>query len=359
MTRHDDEVLRVEDLTVRFPRGGGLTGHAHGWLTAVDEVSFTIRRGETLALVGESGSGKTTTGRAVVRVQPTTSGRITLLGEDITGLSGRDLRQRRRHLQMVFQDPTGSLNPRRTVVQVLEESLRAHGASAAEAEPAAAELMEQVGLGRIHRDKYPHELSGGQRQRVGIARALSTRPSVVVCDEPVSSLDVSIQAQILLLLQRLQADMGLAYLFVSHDLAVVQSLAHRVAVMFRGRLVEIGTVDQVFSAPRHPYTAALLAAVPRGDPDARRSTMIGLRSASTDELAAAGCPFRTRCWAYEALGRPADCEETAPEVVLEPAPGETAAAGCHHSDEVAALATRELRAVLTTDTTTSTGREQG
>ncbi len=354
MSPNRDEVLRVDDLTVRFPRGGGLTGRPHNWLTAVDQVNFTIRRGETLALVGESGSGKTTTGRAVVRVQSTTSGRITLLGQDITALSGSALRRVRQHLQMVFQDPTGSLNPRRTVSQVLEESLRAHGMSRAEAESAAVELMEQVGLGRIHRDKYPHELSGGQRQRVGIARALSTRPSVVVCDEPVSSLDVSIQAQIMLLLQRLQAEMGLAYLFVSHDLAVVQSLAHRVAVMFRGRLVEIGTVGQVFAAPRHPYTAALLAAVPRGDPDARRSTVIGLRSASTDEVASAGCPFRNRCWAYEALGRPTDCEETPPDVIRENVPGVEWAAACHHSDEVSVLATQELGAVLAA----STGMEE-
>ncbi len=340
------EVLRVDDLRVWFPVLSSTLRRRVGWKKAVDGVSLSIGRGETLALVGESGSGKSTTGRSIVRVQKVTSGRISLLGEDITDLRGRALRERRRHLQMIFQDPTGSLNPRRSVAQVLDESLHAQGLSDTTVLKRRQQLLEQVGLAEYYGSKLPHQLSGGQRQRVGVARALSTEPSLVVCDEPVSSLDVSIQAQILTMLARLQADLGVAYLFISHDLTVVRTLASSVAVLYSGRLVEIGPVESLFTRPRHPYTAALIAAVPRGNPDLPASERIYLRADSSPEGSPdgqdQGCSFRCRCWAYELLGRPEVCRQVGPPPALQPAPGEQPSASCHFPDEVADLAATEL-----------------
>ncbi len=335
-------VVSVSDLAVWFPRRSGPLLRRTGWNKAVEGVSFSIQRGRTLALVGESGSGKSTTGLSIVRIQKPTRGSISLLGRDISNLEGRELRRIRRHMQLIFQDPTGSLNPRRTVTQVLDEVLRACGLRGEAVAARRAQLLAQVGLDSHHWSKYPHELSGGQRQRVGIARALATSPELVVCDEPVSSLDVSIQAQIMQLLARLQSELGVAYLFVSHDLAVVQALAHEVAVMHRGRLVEIGSVDEVFERPSHPYTAALLAAVPRGNPDLSRSERIVLRSEASSAEPATGCPFRTRCWAYLALDRPDDCEQVAPPAVVQPAAHEPSSAACHHAAEVTVMAVDEL-----------------
>jgi len=319
-----DAVLDVEDVRVWFPRTSDVLRRRVGWFKAVDGVSFRVAVGETLAVVGESGSGKTTTGRAIVRVQDVTAGRIALHGEDITALSGRELRRRRHRLQMVFQDPTGSLNPRRTIGDVLGESLRAHGATRSSVGGQIDDLLTEVGLDPRFRRRLPRELSGGQRQRVGIARALSTRPTLIVCDEPVSSLDVSIQAQVLLLLADLQARRGLSYVFISHDLAVVRLLAHRVAVMYKGRIVELGTTADVFEQPRHPYTSALLSAVPTGDPDVPRRR---LSVPATGEPGDRGCAFRDRCWAYEALGRPAACADAEPE--LRPATSSAHTAACH------------------------------
>lgn len=324
-----DAVLRVEGLRVWFPIVSAVLQRRTGWMKAVDGVDLSIGRGETLALVGESGSGKTTTGKAIVRVQDITEGRISLLGEDITALGGRELRRRRGRFQMIFQDPTGSLNPRRSVGEVLRESLAAHGAEASALRQRAEQLLDEVGLGPQHYHRLPHELSGGQRQRVGIARALSTGPSLVVCDEPVSSLDVSIQAQILTLLGDLQRQHGLSYLFISHDLGVVRVLAHQVAVMYRGRIVEYGPVEDVLDAPAHPYTVSLVSAVPSGDPDAPRRIRPPLPPADGLDVGGRGCPFRDRCWLYEMLGRPADCVAAAPELSPSGAAGRSRAA-CHH-----------------------------
>lgn len=352
------EVLRLDDLRVWFPVLSDTVRRRVGWKKAVDGVSLSIQRGQTLALVGESGSGKSTTGRAIVRVQEVTSGRITLFGEDITGLRGRTLRQRRRHLQMIFQDPTGSLNPRRTVAQVLDESLRAQGHDGAGVRQRRLDLLQQVGLAEHHATKLPHQLSGGQRQRVGVARALSTDPSLVVCDEPVSSLDVSIQAQILTMLARLQSELGVAYLFISHDLAVVRALADAVAVMYRGQVVEVGDAEAVFSRPRHPYTAALVAAVPRGDPDLRPSERIHLRGGDSPGPDDPGCAFRSRCWAYEMLGRPAACQQVRPQPAHQPRPGGPPSAACHFPDEVADLASAELPVLQQPNAPTLTSERQ-
>jgi oligopeptide/dipeptide ABC transporter ATP-binding protein len=325
----DSAVLRVDGLRVWFPILSAVLQRRTGWMRAVDGIDLSIGPGETLALVGESGSGKTTTGKAIVRVQDVTEGRISLLGQDITALQGRELRRRRGRLQMIFQDPTGSLNPRRTVGQVLRESLVVHGVERSALHGRTKQLLDEVGLGPQHQHRLPHELSGGQRQRVGIARALSTGPSLVVCDEPVSSLDVSIQAQILTLLGDLQRQHGLSYLFISHDLGVVRVLAHRVAVMYRGRIVEYGPVEDVLDAPAHPYTIALVSAVPTSDPDAPRRARIPLAPAGGLDTASTGCAFRDRCWLYEALGRPADCADTAPELSPSDPSGRRRAA-CHH-----------------------------
>jgi oligopeptide/dipeptide ABC transporter ATP-binding protein len=326
----ENAVLRIEGLRVWYPILSAVLRRRLGWMKAVDGVDLVIAPGETLALVGESGSGKTTTGKAIVRVQEVTSGRVVLLDEDITTLTGRELRRRRGRLQMIFQDPTGSLNPRLTVGQVLEESLAHHGTPRGDIDARVDGLLAEVGLGPQHRRRLPHELSGGQRQRVGIARALSTSPALVVCDEPVSSLDVSIQAQILTLLGQLQRQRRLSYLFISHDLAVVRVLAHRVAVMYRGRIVEIGPVEDVLDAPAHPYTIALLSAVPSSDPDLPRGRRIRLPPAGL-HATTTGCPFRDRCWAYEALGRPTDCARDAPE--LRPGdPSGRRKVACFHTD---------------------------
>ncbi len=295
-------LLEVEDLVTRFPVGGGIFTRPKAAIHAVEGVSFTLAAGETLALVGESGCGKSTTARTIVRLQEPTRGRVRFMGQDITALDRRSLRPVRRRMQIIFQDPYASLNPRLSAVQLVGEPLRIHGlARGAELEDRVVALMRRVGLDPQYRRRYPHEFSGGQRQRLCIARALALNPDLIVADEPLSALDVSIQAQIIDLLLELQEELGLSYLFVSHDLAVVERIAHRVAVMYLGRIVEIGPRAAIFEDPRHPYTKKLLAAVPVADPRARRTEL----RLATDEI-----PSPLRPWGFEPP--PAIYEQVAP-----------------------------------------------
>jgi peptide/nickel transport system ATP-binding protein len=277
-------LVEVEHLVKRFARGGGLL-RATAAATAVDDVSFAIEEGETFGLVGESGSGKTTTGRCLLRLIEPSSGTVRFRGEDVLAFSKRRLRQARREMQIVFQDPYSSLNPRMRARQIVEEPLVIHRlGSRAERRGRVAELFELVGLNTAHLDRYPHEFSGGQRQRIGLARALALHPSFVVLDEPVSALDVSVQAQVVNLLMDLQRRLTLTYLFIAHDLRLVEHICDRVAVMYLGKIVEIGPTAAVFAAPRHPYTRALLSAIPIPDPDAPRQR-IELDPATVDRTA--------------------------------------------------------------------------
>jgi oligopeptide transport system ATP-binding protein len=294
-----DVLLEVRDLVKHYPVASGFFGRHAGVVRAVDGVSFTIRRGETLGLVGESGCGKTTTGRCILQLERPTSGSIRFEGQELTTLGPEALRTVRRRMQVIFQDPYSSLNPRMTVGQIVEEPLAVHGLVPDAAARAARvwELLGQVGLLPQHARRYPHELSGGQRQRVGIARALSLEPSLIVCDEPVSALDVSIQAQIINLLEDLRRELGLTYLFVAHDLSVVRHISDRVAVMYLGRIVELADRQALYETPRHPYTRALLSAVPIPDPEveARREHIVLGGEVPSPLRPPPGCAFHPRC----------------------------------------------------------------
>jgi oligopeptide/dipeptide ABC transporter ATP-binding protein len=289
-------LVSVRNLTKHFPIRRGLLQRVAGAVKAVDGVSFDIAPGETLALVGESGCGKTTTGRAVLRLVEPTAGEITFDGIDVRALRGEPLRTLRRRMQIVFQDPFGSLNPRMTVGAAIKEGLLVHNiARGADADQRVAHLLDEVGLRAEYADRYPHEFSGGQRQRIGIARALAVEPSFIVCDEPVSALDVSVQAQVVNLLRDLQKERGLAYLFIAHDLAVVAHMADRVAVMYLGRIVELASRTQLFATPRMPYTQALLSAVPVPDPTANRRRIVLAGEPPSPANPPSGCVFHPRC----------------------------------------------------------------
>lgn len=322
-------LLEVERLSVRFPvRGASLFARSRGTVRAVDDVSFAIRRGEALGLVGESGSGKSTIARAIVGLARASAGSIRLEGNELTGLSRRGWLPHRRRIQMVFQDPLGSLDPRQSVLAIVEEPMTIHAlGNRRERRERAFALLDAVGLSARFALRYPHELSGGQRQRVGIARALALEPELLVCDEPVSALDVSVQAQIVNLLRDLRERFDLALLFIAHDLAVVRTLCERVAVLYHGRVVEIAPRDELFGAPRHPYTRALLAAVPLPDPAIERAThrraLQGEPPSPLVEIA--GCAFHPRCAERTDAVR-ARCERERPALRRGGGDGEAA---CH------------------------------
>ena len=289
-------LLAVRDLTKHFPVKRGLFGRASGAVRAVDGISFDIAPSETLALVGESGCGKTTAGRCILRLIEPTSGEVTFDGADVLSLGGEALRKLRRRMQIVFQDPFSSLNPRMTVGAIVREGLTIHRiADGSAADARVRQLLEEVGLRPEYVSRYPHEFSGGQRQRIGIARALSVEPSFIVCDEPVSALDVSVQAQVINLLQDLQRAHGLAYLFIAHDLSVVEHIADRVAVMYLGKIVELTTAAELYRNPLMPYTQALLSAVPIPDPTTRKQRIILSGDVPSPVAPPPGCPFHPRC----------------------------------------------------------------
>ena len=302
-------LLEVHNLKVHFPVQHGLFGRVRAHVKAVDDVSLQLAAGETLGLVGESGCGKTTLGRAIIRLLEPTAGRVLFEGEDISQLSGEALRARRRQFQMIFQDPYGSLNPRMTVSQIIGEAIDIHGLADSTAARRAriSDLLRAVGLDPAYHERYPHEFSGGQRQRIGIARALAVEPKLIVCDEPVSALDVSVQAQIVNLLMDLQQQHGLAYLFIAHDLAVVEHISHRIMVMYLGRAVEVAEAKQLVRAPRHPYTKALLSAVPVVDPDSKRQRIMLPGDVPSPIAPPPGCTFHPRCPVKEAR-----CEQEIP-----------------------------------------------
>jgi peptide/nickel transport system ATP-binding protein len=332
--------VEVDDLAVHFPVGrAGFWGTKRRVLEAVDGVSFSIARGEVLGLVGESGSGKSTTGRAILRRVHPTRGRIRFRGEDITEVSGEALRRLRRHMQTVFQDPYGSLNPRQSVLEIVAEPLLVHDVieRIEDARPEVAAFLDMVGLPPDAIDRYPHAFSGGQRQRIGIARALSLRPDLVVADEPVSALDVSIQAQIVNLMQELKGELDLTYLFIAHDLSVVRHISDRIAIMYAGRLVEVADKHAVYETPRHPYTKALLSAVPIPDPEIethrRRIILEGEIPNPVDPPP--GCRFASRC-----PFRQERCMEESPPL-RETAPGHLVS--CHFAEAIEAGELRPAR----------------
>ncbi|MBV8562502.1 MAG: ATP-binding cassette domain-containing protein [Actinobacteria bacterium] len=326
-----DALVEVEDLRVWFPIKSGVVLDRHvGDVKAVDGVSLTVRRGETLGLVGESGCGKSTIGRTLLRLYEPTGGRIVFDGQEITKLGEAELRPLRSRMQMIFQDPFASLNPRHSIGRIVGEPMRVHGITGrASTDTRVRDLLDRVGLPSDAATRYPHEFSGGQRQRIGIARALAVNPDFVVCDEPVSALDVSIQAQIVNLLEALQEDFRLTYLFIAHDLAVVRHISTRIAVMYLGSLVELSPADELYTSPLHPYTISLLSAVPIPDPTVERQREAILLSGDVPSPAnpPSGCRFHTRC----PYVQPTRCRDEVP--ALRFLDGEHAAA-CHWAEQI-------------------------
>ncbi|WP_246258667.1 ABC transporter ATP-binding protein [Kroppenstedtia pulmonis] len=296
MTQQPETLLQVHNLKKYFPIRGGVFSRKVGEVKAVDDVSFTVQKGETLGIVGESGCGKSTTGRTILRLEEPTSGEVKFEGKSLTDLSNEQMRKMRRELQMVFQDPFASLNPRKTAGAIIEEPMIVHGiGSAKERKEQVKELLQVVGLDSYHGERYPHQFSGGQRQRIGIARALAVKPKLIIADEPVSALDVSIQSQVLNLLEDLQKKFNLTYLFIAHDLSVVRHISDRVGVMYLGRMVELSQRNDLYENPLHPYTRALLSAVPIPNPEAKRERIILTGDVPSPSRPPTGCAFHTRC----------------------------------------------------------------
>lgn len=289
-------LLEVNGLKKYFPITGGLFGRKQGEVKAVDDVSFYVKKGETLGIVGESGCGKSTTGRLLMRLIEASDGKIVFEDKEITSMSKAELRKTRRDIQMVFQDPYASLNPRHSIEQILEEPLIVHGiGTKEERNKQVRDMLEVVGLSSYHAKRYPHQFSGGQRQRIGIAKALMTKPKLIIADEPVSALDVSIQAQVLNLMKDIQKEFQLTYIFIAHDLGVVRHISDRVGVMYLGRLIELAESEELYENPKHPYTEALLSAVPIPDPDIKRETILIEGELPSPANPPSGCAFHTRC----------------------------------------------------------------
>ncbi|MGA2513528.1 MAG: ABC transporter ATP-binding protein [Candidatus Limnocylindrales bacterium] len=347
VTQPEPPLLDVRNLKTYYPIFGGILRRRVGSVYAVDDVSLTINRGEKFGLVGESGCGKTTLGRTILRLEKATAGSVTMDGQDLLAMRGKALKDMRRRMQLIFQDPFGSLNPRMPVSDIIGEGLLAQSNATngwgqrAIRDKRVGDYLDAVGLRRDYSRRYAHEFSGGQRQRIGIARALALDPEFVVCDEPVSALDVSIQSQILNLLSELRSQFNLTYLFIAHNLSVVQYFCERIGVMYLGKLVEVADTDSLYDHPRHPYSVALLSAIPVPDPRVRMKRLILRGDVPSPANPPSGCRFHTRCWLRERLGNPEICS-TADPPLKDVGAGQFAA--CHFAEQVSAQAAQEAAA---------------